>query len=87
MERYGAMTVQAFCRSGEQEEVKGAVHAVAGLLAMAMATYNAAAWCYRHQMHLGVNAVLYSLVVGWEIKQTLHHLQRCAPPDEAAKAA
>jgi hypothetical protein len=54
---------------------------------MAMATYNAAAWCYRHQMHLGVNAVLYSLVVGWEIKQTLHHLQRCAPPDEAAKAA
>jgi hypothetical protein len=72
------MTVQMFCTSGEQEEVKGAVHAIAGLLALAMATYNATAWCYRRQAHLGFNAIIYGAVVGFEIKQTLHHLQRQA---------
>ena len=70
------MTIQSFCRSGEQEDVKGAVHAIAGLLAFAMATYNGTAWCYRRQGHLGVNAVIYSLVVAWEVKQTVHHLRR-----------
>lgn len=72
------MTVQSFCRSGEQEEVKGAVHAAAGTLALVMAAYNATAWCYRHQAHLGANAVIYAAVVGWEIRQTLRHLRRCA---------
>jgi hypothetical protein len=70
------MTVQNFCTSGEQEEVKGAVHAVAGMLALVMATYNATAWWYRRQSHLGANAIIYATVVAWEIKQTLHHLHR-----------
>ena len=69
------MTIQTFCTSGEQEEVKGAVHAIAGLLALAMATYNVTAWCYRRQPHLGANAIIYTVVVAWEIKQTLHHLR------------
>jgi len=72
------MTIQTFCRSGEQERVKGAVHAVAGALALAMATYNISAWRYRRQVHLGANAVIYTLLVAWEVKQTLHHLRR--PP-------
>jgi hypothetical protein len=72
------MTIQTFCTSGEQEEVKGAVHAVAGVLALAMATYNLTAWCYRRQRHLGANTVIYALVVAWEVKQTVHHLRR--PP-------
>ena len=41
-------------------------------------TYNVVAWCYRRQSHLGANAVIYTIVVAWEVKQTLHHLRR--PP-------
>lgn len=80
------MTVQTFCKSGEQEEVKGAVHAVAGLLALVMATYNATAWRYRRQPHLGANAIIYGAVFAFEIKQTLHHVRRtvCAEVPRAA---
>ena len=69
--------VQSFCRSGEQESLKGAVHASACAIAMVMAVYNITAWHYRRQRHLGINAVVYSLLVAWEVKQTLHHLERC----------
>ena len=80
------MTVRTFCGSGEQEEVKGAVHAAAALLVLAMATYNATAWYYRRQSHLAVNAILYGAVVAFEVKQTLHHLRRqpCAELPRAA---
>ncbi len=80
------MTIQTFCKSGVQEDVKGAVHAVAGLVALAMATYNIAAWCYRRQGHLGANAIIYTVVVAWEVKQTVHHLRRpvCARLPNAA---
>ncbi len=81
------MTVQTFCRSGEQEVVKGSVHAVTGLLALVMATYNATAWCYRRQPHLATNAILYGVVCGWEIKQTMHHVRRCTPCETATGAA
>jgi len=57
------MTIQTFCTSGEQEDVKGAVHAIAGLLALAMATYNATAWCYRRQGHLGAMPAAVSMNV------------------------
>jgi hypothetical protein len=69
--------VRTFCRSGENEAVKGAVHAAGGVLAGVMATYNIVAWCYRRELHLGINAVVYSLAVIWEVKQTAHHLERC----------
>ena len=71
--------VRSFCTSGEREGVKGAVHGVACLIAATMAAYNAAAWCFRRERHVGVTAVVYGLAVGWEVKQTLHHVQRCAP--------
>jgi hypothetical protein len=71
--------VQRFCRSGESEALKGAVHALGGMLAATMAAYNIAAWCYRREAHLGVNAIVYSMAVIWEAKQTAHHLERCAP--------
>ena len=67
--------VKTFCTSGEQEGVKGAFHGTACLLATAMAAYNVAAWILRREAHLGINAVVYSLAVGWEVKQTMHHLQ------------
>ena len=68
--------VRTFCKSGENEAVKGAVHAAGGVLAGLMAAYNAAAWCYRREFHLGLNAVVYAMAVVWEIKQTAHHLER-----------
>jgi hypothetical protein len=50
-----------------------------------MATYNIVAWCFRRERHLGTNAVVYTLAVGWEAKQTLHHLRRLpVGPSEAA---
>ena len=68
---------RAFCKSGENEPIKGAVHALGGVLAATMAVYNIAAWCYRREAHLGVNSVVYTLATLWEIKQTVHHLERC----------
>ena len=68
--------VRAFCTSGESEAVKGAVHAAGGVLAAVMAAYNIAAWCYRRERHLGINAVVYSLAIMWEIRQTTHHIER-----------
>jgi len=69
--------VRTFCKSGQSEAVKGAFHALGGVLAATMAAYNVAAWCYRRETHLGVNAVVYTLAIVWEIKQTVHHLERC----------
>jgi hypothetical protein len=68
--------VKRFCKSGESEVVKGAVHAAGGVLAGVMAAYNLTAWFYRREAHLGINAVVYSLAVFWEIKQTAHHFER-----------
>ena len=80
--------VRTFCKSGENEAFKGAVHGAGGVLAAAMAAYNIAAWCYRRELHLGINAIVYTLATVWEAKQTAHHLQRCdivgSPGERAA---
>jgi hypothetical protein len=68
---------RTFCKSGENEAVKGAVHALGGVIAATMAAYNIAAWCYRRERHLGLNSIVYTLAVLWEIKQTVHHMERC----------
>jgi hypothetical protein len=69
--------VRTFCKSGESEVLKGAFHGLGGVLAASMAAYNIAAWCYRREAHLGINAVVYTLATVWEVKQTTHHLERC----------
>jgi cobalamin biosynthesis protein CobD/CbiB len=80
--------VRTFCTSGKSEAVKGAFHALGGVLAASMAAYNIAAWCYRRETHLGVNAVVYTLAIVWEIKQTVHHLERCeSTTEESTQAA
>jgi cobalamin biosynthesis protein CobD/CbiB len=80
--------VRTFCTSGKSEAVKGAFHALGGVLAASMAAYNIAAWCYRRETHLGVNAVVYTLAIVWEIKQTVHHLERCeSAAEESTQAA
>lgn len=81
--------VQKFCTSGEREGFKGSVHGAACVIAAAMAAYNGVAWCFRREPHLGTNAVVYALAVGWEAKQTLHHLQhlrQCASVRAQAEA-
>jgi len=68
--------VQALCTSGNHEGLKCGVHGAAMAIAALMAAYNIAACCFRPDRHLRVNALVYTLAVGWEIKQTLHHFQR-----------
>ena len=82
--------VRAFCASGNNEGVKCAVHAAAGLLVGACAAYNITASCFRRDRHLRVNALVYTLAVVWELKQTLHHLEaisRCDQSRELKPAA
>lgn len=68
--------VRTFCTQGENEAVKGAVHAAGGVLAALMAAYNVTAFFYRRERHLGINAVVYSLALLWEAKQTTRHIDR-----------
>jgi hypothetical protein len=77
--------VRAFCKTGEKELLKGAVHGAGGVLAALMAAYNIAAWCYRRERHLGVNAIVYTVATVWEAKQTSHHFERCVPHGDERK--
>jgi hypothetical protein len=77
--------VRRFCASGNNEGVKCAVHAAAGLIVGACAAYNIAASCYRRDRHLRINAVVYTLAVAWELKQTLHHLNALGDCDASTE--
>ena len=67
--------VQKLCTSGNNEVLKCGVHGAAGVIAGVMAAYNIAACCFRRDHHLKLNAVVYTLAVGFEIRQTLPHLR------------
>jgi hypothetical protein len=77
--------VRTFCSTGEKELLKGAFHGAGGMLAALMAAYNIAAWCYRRERHLGVNAIVYTVATWWEVKQTSHHFERCAGKPNARR--
>jgi hypothetical protein len=77
--------VRTFCKTGEREVLKGAFHGAGGVLAALMAAYNIAAWCYRREPHLGVNAIVYTVATLWEVKQTAHHFERCVSRGDARK--
>jgi hypothetical protein len=84
--------VRSFCASGSHEGVKCGVHAAAAFIVSLCAVYNTTAWFYRRDPHLRVNALVYSLLLAYEVKQTLHHLNatpRCIPKPalEEPKAA
>ena len=66
--------VRTLCTSGNHEILKCGVHAAAGVIVAAMAAYNIAACCYRRDRHLRINAVVYTLAIGYEFRQMLHHL-------------
>jgi hypothetical protein len=61
---------------GECEPLKAGVHATALGLFAVMGLYNAAAWLMRREGHLGVNAVLYSVLTLWEQHHLTHHIAR-----------
>jgi hypothetical protein len=78
--------VRSFCVSGNHEPLKCGVHAAAGFIVALCAMYNISAACFRRDRHLRINAVVYTLAVAWELKQTLHHLNACQPRPEATLA-
>lgn len=68
------VTPKAFCRAGEAERAKAAVHGVMGLGAGVCLAYNAVAWTYRREMHLAVNTAIYLAAVVFEARKVAHHL-------------
>ena len=87
------MTVRRFLKPGEAELLKGSVHAAVCGLAVVCGIYNAAAWLTRREMHLAINAVLYTALTAWEQKHVAHHLaelrrlQQPAPAEPASAPA
>jgi hypothetical protein len=79
--------VRTFCASGNHEVVKCGVHGAVGILVALCATYNITAWCLRRDRHLQVNALVYTVAVAWELKQTIHHLRACPAPAPSREAA
>lgn len=71
--------VRALCTSGNCENLKLGVHGASGVIAGMMAAYNIAAACFRRDRHLKINAVVYVLLVGYELKQTMHHFKAAHP--------
>jgi hypothetical protein len=71
------MDVRSLCAIGNHEPIKCGVHGAAAMIAALCAAYNIAACLFRHERHLRVNAVVYTLAVAWELKQTLRHLRAC----------
>jgi hypothetical protein len=69
--------VRRFCACGNHEGLKSGVHGAVGALVAMCAVYNVAAWCFRRDRHLGINAVVYTLATAWELKHTIHHLNAC----------
>jgi hypothetical protein len=67
--------VRTLCTTGNHEALKCTVHGASGIIAALMAAYNLAACCFRRDRHLRVNAFVYTLLVAYELKQTLHHLE------------
>src|SRR5881227_3995654 len=77
-------------RCGSCEPLKACVHATALGLSAVMGLYNAAAWLSRRELHLAVNAVLYTALTAWEQQHVAHHLaelRRLQPPPPVAPAA
>lgn len=81
--------------SGRCEPLKLAVHGfLLGTVALC-AAYNTAAWIKRRQLHLGINAIVYSAAIYWERCHIVHHLAACrdtacatnTPPDILRNAA
>src|SRR3954462_14787996 len=74
-------------KSGNCEELKLGVHAVALGLAALCGVYNAAAWLSRREQHLAVNAVLYAALIAFEQRHVAHHMAELRQPKPADASA
>lgn len=84
------MRPETFCRAGEKELEKGAIHAAAVVLVGAMAAYNAVAYWYRRERRLAVNAIVYGGLTVFEVQQTWRHwqhLRRGVSHDQGTRSA
>ncbi len=77
--------VRRFCASGNNEGVKCAVHAAAGFIVAPVPPTTSRPRVYRRDRHLRINAVVYTLAVAWELKQTLHHLSALGDCDASTE--
>jgi len=86
---YFMNTEISMLRCGSCEPLKAGVHATALGLSAIMGLYNAAAWLSRREVHLAVNAVLYTALTAWEQQHVAHHLAalRRVQDEAAAEAA
>jgi hypothetical protein len=85
--RSGNMTMDLpVLDSGNCEELKLTVHAMALGLALVMGAYNVAAWMRRGQAHLAVNSVMYVALAAWEQQHVAHHLAEIRACRKAAVA-
>lgn len=66
-----------FFQPGSCEPLKMAVHGAIGGLACVCVLYNACSFLTRRTPHLGVNVVLYGLLVALEIEHVKHHAASC----------
>jgi hypothetical protein len=76
--------VRTLCTSGNHETLKSTVHGAAGVIAAVMAAYNITACCFRRDRHLRLNALIYTLLVAYELKQTVHHINAIGDRDVLA---
>jgi hypothetical protein len=68
---------------GQCEPLKAIVHGVLMGSVALCALYNSAAWLRRRELHLGINALIYTAATAWEYLHTQQHLT-CRPPAPAA---
>src|SRR3954467_222408 len=67
-------------KSGNCEELKLGVHAMALGLAALCGAYNAAAWLSRRERHLAINTVLYAALIAFEQQHVTHHIAEIRRP-------
>ena len=68
------MRIEEFVSRGHAEPVKGAIHGVATVVCGLMFAYNTAAWLFRREPHLAVNALVYGTAILYEGVQTQRHV-------------
>ena len=68
------MRVEEFVSEGHAEPIKGAFHGLAAVVCGLMFAYNTAAWLFRREPHLAMNALVYGTAILYEGAQTHRHV-------------
>ena len=68
------MWAEEFVSQGHAEPVKGAFHGLAAVVCGLMFAYNTAAWLFRREPHLAMNALVYGTAILYEGVQTHRHV-------------